>query len=156
MRGTRIVPDSSVQAGGSAGADASARPDPALTRHPRRRVSIGTMLFAAVLAALVATVVTASVYTARNREAALQQEIDALSVKLAAAAQALEDCEASRQSVTDAVAELSAARNDMDSALAAFDQGVAMDVTESAIVAANARYAGALDVLAAIPGCATG
>jgi hypothetical protein len=44
----------------------------------------------------------------------------------------------------------------MDRALAAFDQGVAMDVTEAAIVAANARYAGALDTLVAIPGCATG
>lgn len=125
-------------------------------RRTGRRVSVGTMLVVAVIAAVLAAVVTASVYTERNREAALQAEIDTLTAQLAGAAQALEDCEASRQSVTDAVTELSAARDDMDRALAAFDQGVAIDVTEAAIVAANARYAGALDALGSIPGCGTG
>ena len=114
------------------------------------------MLFAVLVAALLATVVTASVFTARSREAALENDINELSVKLAAASQALEDCQASRQSVATIVTELAAARDDMDRALAAFDQGVAMDVTETAIIAANARYAGALDALGAIPGCATG
>jgi hypothetical protein len=119
-------------------------------------VSIGTLLFAVVVAAILSAVVTASVFAARSREAALEAETDALGLKLAAAAQALEDCQASRESVSTAVSELSAARDDMDRALAGFDQGVAMDVTESAIVAANARYAGALTALAAIPNCATG
>ncbi|MCP2032059.1 chromosome segregation ATPase [Okibacterium sp. HSC-33S16] len=98
---------------------------------------------------------TTSVLTARSREVALESEVTALSIKLAAAAQALENCQASRQSVSDAVGELAAARDDMDRALAGFDRGVAMDITESAIVAANARYAGALTALTAIPGCAS-
>lgn len=59
-------------------------------------------------------------------------------------------------SVTDAVTELSAARDDMDRALAAFDQGVTLDLTEAAIIAANARYAGTLDALVSIPGCGSG
>jgi septal ring factor EnvC (AmiA/AmiB activator) len=146
------VADSSVHTAKDDQAPAS-RGSP--SHRSRRRVSIGTMLFAVVVAAIIAAVVTASVFTARSREAALEKEIAELSVKLAVASQALEDCRASRQSVSNAVTELSAARDDMDRALAAFDQGVAMDVTEAAIVAANARYAGARDTLVAIPGCAT-
>lgn len=145
--------DASVRPGNTGGPSAATGTKP--PRAPRLRISIGTMLFAAVVAAILAAVVTASVFTARSREEALQQEIDVLTVKLATAAQALEDCQASRQSVSNAVTELSAARDDMDRAIAAFDQGVSMDETELALIAANARYAGALDALVAIPGCAT-
>ncbi|GGE98624.1 hypothetical protein [Mycetocola zhadangensis] len=148
--------DSSVPTAKAENLRAPSSPSSPPARRPRRRVSIGTLLFAVLVTALLAAIVTASVFTARSREDALENEIDALSVKLAAAAQALEDCQASRQSVAAVAAELAAARDDMDRALAAFDQGVAMDVTETAISAANARYAAALDSLGAIPGCATG
>ena len=154
VRGTRIMADASVRPGNADGAGTTTSAPP--PRSPRLRVSIGTMLFAAVVAAILAAVVTATVFTARSKEDALRQEIDVLTVKLATAAQALENCQASRESVSTAVTELSAARDDMDRALAAFDQGVSMDETELALIAANARYAGALDALVAIPGCGSG
>ena len=118
-----------------------------------RRVSIATTLCVAVAAAVLATAATAFAYTEQNREAALEEEIDTLTLQLAAASQELDDCEASRQSTSAAVTELSAARDDMDRALAAFDQGVTVDVTKAAIAAANARYSSALDALTAIPDC---